>query len=105
MVEGEPLQLRVKLRNTGQRVGKEVVQVYLTDLESTVARPPRGLRGFTVVRLGPGEEAELTFSLADRDLAYWDGELHSWRIEPGRFEVQVGRSSADIRLRAFFELA
>ena len=105
LVVGEPLELRVKLRNTGSRPGKEVVQVYVADLESSVPRPPRELKGFAVVHLAPGEAAELTLALEDRDLAYWDTARHSWRIEPGRFEVQVGRSSRDIRLRRTFELA
>jgi beta-glucosidase len=105
LAEGEPLELRVRLRNTGQRSGKEVVQVYVTDLESLVPRPPRELKGFAVVRLAPGEVAELVLALDDRDLAYWDAARHSWRIEPGRFEIQVGRSSRDIRLRQEFELS
>ena len=105
LAAGEPVELRVKLRNTGGRPGKEVVQVYLADLESSVPRPPRELKGFAVVRLPPGEVAELTLTLQDRDLAYWDATSHSWRIEPGRFEIQVGRSSRDIRLRRFFEFA
>jgi beta-glucosidase len=104
LVLGEPLEIKVKLRNTGSRHGKEVVQVYLADLESTVPRPTRELKGFAVVRLAPGESAEVTLALEDRDLAYWDTARHSWRIEPGRFEVQVGRSSRDIRLRRTFEL-
>jgi beta-glucosidase len=104
LADGEPLELRVRLHNSGSRSGKEVVQVYLADLESSVCRPPHELKGFAVVRLEPEEAAELTFTLEDRDLAYWDVDLHSWRIEPGRFEVQVGRSSMDIRLRGAFEL-
>jgi beta-glucosidase len=105
LAEGEPLELRVKLRNTGSRPGKEVVQVYVADLEASVPRPPRELKGFAVVRLEPGATAELTLALEDRDLGYWDEARHSWRIEPGRFEIQVGRSARDIRLRRVFELA
>lgn len=105
LVLGEPLELRVRLRNGGSRPGKEVAQVYVADMESSVPRPPRELKGFAVVRLAPGEATELTLALQDRDLAYWDTTRHSWRIEPGRFEVQVGRSSRDIRLRRTFELA
>jgi beta-glucosidase len=105
LAEGEALELRVKLRNTGTRPGKEVVQVYVADLEASVPRPPRELKGFAVVRLAPNESAELTLTLEDRDLGYWDTARHSWRIEPGRFEIQVGHSSRDIRLRAEFELA
>ena len=105
LAEGEPLQLRVRLRNTGSRPGKEVVQVYVADLESSVPRHPRELKGFAIVRLAPGEAVELALALDDRDLAYWDVDDHSWRIEPGRFEIQVGHSSRDIRLRQSFELA
>jgi len=104
LADGEPLQLRVKLRNAGTRPGKEVVQVYVADLESSVERPPRELKGFAVVRLKSGEAVELTLALEDRDLAYWDAARGSWRIEPGRFEIQVGRSSRDIRLSQSFEL-
>jgi beta-glucosidase len=105
LADGEPLELRVKLRNTGSRRGKEVVQVYVADLESSATRPPRELKGFAVVRLAAGEAAELLMTLEDRDLAYWDSGRHSWRIEPGRFEIQIGHSSRDIRLRREFELA
>jgi beta-glucosidase len=105
LADGEPLELHVKLRNTGKRAGKEVVQVYVADLEASVPRPPRELKGFAVVRLGPGETIDLEMALEDRDLAYWDAARHSWRMEPGRFEVQVGRSSRDIKLKRAFELA
>jgi beta-glucosidase len=105
LADGEPLELRVKLHNSGSRAGKEVVQVYVADLESSVPRPPHELKGFAVVRLAPGQATELVLTLEDRDLAYWDSGRHSWRIEPGRFEIQVGRSSRDIRLRQEFELA
>jgi len=102
--EGEPVELRVRLRNAGTRPGKEVVQVYVSDLESSVPRPPCELKGFAVVRLGPGESAEIGMAIANRDLAFWDTERSAWRVEPGRFEIGVGRSSRDIRLRAEFEL-
>ena len=105
LADGEPLELRVKLRNSGARPGKEVVQVYVADLESSVPRPPRELKGFAVVRLAPGQGTELVITLEDRDLAYWDTGHNSWRIEPGRFEIQIGHSSRDIRLRQEFELA
>jgi beta-glucosidase len=78
--------------------------VYVADLESSVPRPPRELKGFAVVRLAPGQVVELGLALEDRDLAYWDTDTSSWRIEPGRFEIQVGHSSRDIRLRRAFEL-
>ena len=103
-VEGEPLELRIRIRNTGARAGKEVMQVYVADPESSAPRPVRELKGFAVVRLAPGESAEIGMALAERDLAFWDTERNAWRVEPGRFEIQVGRSSRDIRLRTSFEL-
>jgi len=105
LADGEPLEVRVTLHNSGPRPGKEVVQVYVADLESSLPRPPKELRGFAVVRLAPGQAVDLVLTLEDRDLAYWDPERGSWRMEPGRFEIQVGRSSRDIRLRQTFELA
>ncbi|MGD0249093.1 MAG: fibronectin type III-like domain-contianing protein [Candidatus Limnocylindrales bacterium] len=59
----------------------------------------------TVIRLAAGETRELTLALEDRHLAYWDRARHSWRVEPGRYEIGVGRSSRDIRLRRSFDLA
>jgi beta-glucosidase len=103
--EGDSAQLRVRLRNAGTRAGKEVVQVYVADLESSVPRPPRELKGFTAVHLEPGEIIDVSLALEDRDLAYWDVEAAGWRIEPGRFEILVGASSRDIRLRASLELS
>ena len=102
--DGDAASLRVQLRNAGSRAGKGVVQVYVADLESSVPRPPRELKGFAAVHLAPGETAVVTLALEDRDLAYWDDSGGGWRIEPGRFEIQVGASSRDIRLRGELEL-
>jgi beta-glucosidase len=62
------------------------------------------LKGFTAIHLAPGESTEVFLALEDRDLAYWDDAGGGWRIEPGRFEILVGASSRDIRLRASLEL-
>jgi beta-glucosidase len=101
--EGDSAQLRVRLRNVGTRAGKEVVQVYVADVESSVPRPPRELKRFAAVHLVPGESIDVLLVLEDRDLAYWDDEAAGWRVEPGRFEILVGASSRDIRLRASVE--
>jgi beta-glucosidase len=102
--DGDAARLTVRLRNVGDRAGKQVVQVYVSDLESSVTRPQRELKGFSAVRLGPGESFDLSMALEDRDLAYWDETAAGWRIEPGRFEILVGASSRDIRLKASLEL-
>ncbi len=105
LADGGPVELRVTLRNSGLRPGKEVVQVYVADLDSSVPRPPRELKGFAVARLAPGETAEVPISLERRHFAFWDVERHRWLVEPGRFEVEIGHSSRDIRLRQTIELA
>jgi beta-glucosidase len=105
LADGEPVELRVKIRNTGARSGKEVVQVYVSPQGAAVQRPPHELKAFAVVRLKPGEMAEIAIALEDRDLAFWDVKRHNWHVEPGRYEIQVGHSSRDIRLRSTFELA
>jgi beta-glucosidase len=104
LAEGEPVELRVKVRNTGKRPGKEVIQLYVSPQNAPVPRPPRELKGFAIVRLEPGEIGEVTLALEDRDLAFWEAKRHHWRVEPGRYEIQVGHSSRDIRLRSTFEL-
>jgi beta-glucosidase len=103
--DGEPLDVRVRIRNSGRRPGKEVVQVYVAPESPSVPRPRHELKGFVVVRLDPDQAIDVALALENRDLAYWDVEHHRWRLEPGRYEIQVGRSSADIRLRETFELA
>jgi beta-glucosidase len=89
-----------RVRNTGDRFGKEVVQVYLRDVESSVARPPQELKGFTKVALERGETATVTVRLGSRELSYWSVAIHDWVLEGGRFEILVGASSRDVRLRA-----
>ncbi len=85
--------------NTGQRAGADVAQVYVADSHSDVARPPKELKGFVKVHLKPGETRRVTLDLDRRSFAYYDVETGGWRVTPGKFEVLVGRSSADIVLR------
>ncbi|NUS51358.1 MAG: beta-glucosidase [Nocardioidaceae bacterium] len=87
-----------RVTNTGERAGQEVVQLYVQDVDATVARPPRELRGFTKLDLGPGQSGTATFALSARDLSYWSERVHGWVLEAGEFEVAVGASSRDLRL-------
>ena len=91
--------VRVPVTNTGEVRGAEVVQCYVRDVESAVARPPQELKAFAKVWLDPGETADVTLELGDRAFAFWDVELHDWRVEPGAFELLIGTSSRDIRHR------
>lgn len=85
--------------NTGNRAGSEVLQVYVGDPEARVARPPRELKAFAKVALAPGEERRVTVTLGSRDLSYWSTGDARWVLEGGEFEIAVGASSRDLRLR------
>jgi beta-glucosidase len=104
--EGEDLAVGVRftLRNAGQRAGAEVAQLYVADIEASVPRPPRELKGFARLRLEPGEQRVVELELGWRDLAFFDEAAGRWTVEPGEFEVQVGASSRDLRLGGRFEV-
>ncbi len=101
-VDPKTLQARVDVTNIGKREGKEVVQLYVHDVEATVPRPVKELKGFEKVELAPGETKTVTFRLAERDLAFYDVVSKRWVVEPGEFDVLVGSSSRDIRLQTRF---
>jgi beta-glucosidase len=89
--------ISVDVTNTGLRAGDEVVQLYTHDASASVPRPIKELRGFQRIHLEPGSSRTVTFTLAARDLAFWDVTSHAWRVEAGTFELAVGSSSADLR--------
>jgi beta-glucosidase len=86
--------------NTGTYAGAEVVQLYVQDIESSIERPPKELKGFKKTFLKPNEASHLKFKLRDIDFAYYDDKSHSWKIEKGYFNLLIGSSSRDIRLEA-----
>ncbi|SHI25602.1 beta-glucosidase family protein [Streptomyces sp. 3214.6] len=92
----------VRLRNTGRRPGREVVQVYLAPTGTAPApdRPARWLAGFAAVEAGPGESTEVTVDIRDRAFEVWDEADHRWSFVKGSYEIQVGRSIADRRITA-----
>lgn len=94
----------VPVTNTGDRPGKETVQLYVSDLKSTVDRPVKELKGFKKVSLAPGETADVTFTLSRPDFSYFDADKHQWVCEPGAFEALVGSSSGDIRSKVCFKV-
>jgi beta-glucosidase len=119
---GDTLTVEVPVTNTGNRRGAEVVQCYVAPGSSRLVRPPKELKAFAKVWLDPGETATVTLPLSDRSFAYWDPgdpewpELAprlaasfpfppysndpksspGWRVDPGRYELRIGRSSLDI---------
>ncbi len=90
----------VNVRNTGNRAGAEVVEVYVHDGHSKIDRPVHELKAFGRVELKPGEMKTVQFSLQNPAFSYWSPEKKDWAMDPGTFEIQVGASSRDIRLRA-----
>ena len=96
----ETLTAAVTVKNTGNRAGKTVVQLYVGDVESTPLRPVRELKGFVKVALQPGESREVTFALDKRSFAYWNKQIHDWHVETGTFTIEAGASSRDLPLKA-----
>ena len=95
--DGKSWTVTVKVRNTGEREGKETVQLYIGDDKASVMRPAKELKGFRKVSLKAGEEKTVTFSITESDLQYFDETLHCWKSEPGTFKAYVGSSSRDIK--------
>ena len=102
-MDGE-LAVSVEVTNSGERAGSEVVQLYLSDLECSLARPDQELEAFEKVALEPGETKEVRFTLNRSALSFYDPAREGWVAEPGRFEIRVGSSSRDVRARARFLL-
>lgn len=103
-VEGEApdaLTVRVRVRNTGLRAGREVVQVYLAPADpARHGRPARRLAGFAGVEAAPGGTAEAVITVARRAFEVWDEQTVGWYLADGPYTVEAGRSVADLRLRA-----
>jgi beta-glucosidase len=99
----DEVRVSVDIQNTGERKGDEVVQLYLHDPVSFPARPVRELKGFKRITLEPNEKKTVTFVLTPEQISFLDINLKSF-VEPGTFEVMVGSSSEDIRLKGTFEV-
>ncbi len=96
MNDGGTVTLSVPVSNTGRRAGSEVVQVYVSDSHSPVDRPVKELKAFRKVSLAPGQTEVVKIDLDPSMLAYFDDKSHSWTVTPGKFDILVGTSSANI---------
>ncbi|CAM3878251.1 MULTISPECIES: glycoside hydrolase family 3 C-terminal domain-containing protein [Bacillus cereus group] len=94
----DTVSVRVNVKNTGSIAGKEIVQLYIKDVESSMIRPEKELKGFEKVELQPGEEKTVSFTLNKRSFAYYNVEWKDWHVETGEFEILVGKSSKEIVL-------
>ena len=92
---GEKLEIAVTLRNTGDRAGTEVAQLYIQDVAASLVRPVKELKDYCRLELQPGEEREVRFTLPKKDLGFYDNE-GKYRLESGLFRVFVGGSSRDV---------
>lgn len=93
MTDKESVQVSVKVKNTGNRAGKTVVQLYVEAPETEVIRPVRELRGFEKIFLEAGEEKTVTFILGERAFAYWNTLIHDWYAEEGTYKVMIGENA------------
>ena len=93
MSDKDTLEVSVKVKNTGNRAGKTVVQLYVEAPETEVVRPVRELKGFEKIFLEAGEEKTVTFTLDERAFAYWNTLIHDWYAEEGTYKVMIGENA------------
>jgi beta-glucosidase len=104
ITDKDQLEVTLTLTNTGKRAGKEVVQLYVVDTESTLQRPVKELKAFDKIELAPGESKQVSFVLSVRDFSYYSKQYDRWLAESGEFEILVGSSSRDMRLNGSLTL-
>lgn len=97
----DSLEVSVRVSNTGERAGEEIVQLYVRDLVGSVTRPVKELKGFEKISLEPGESREVRFFLSSDDLAFYTREME-FKAEPGEFRVMIGPDSEQLKSMGFF---
>ena len=95
----------VAVTNTGKVAGAETVQLYVREMKPVIERPIHELKAFQKIRLMPDETKEVAFNLGREAFSYFSPDSHRWNLEPGRFEIQIGESSRDIRLRKIITIS
>ncbi|MBP3267262.1 MAG: fibronectin type III-like domain-contianing protein, partial [Ruminococcus sp.] len=98
ITDRDSLTVSVTVKNTGHVAGREVVQLYVRDIESSVIRPVKELKGFEKIELAPGESKVIVFTLDRKAFAFYSDKTHDWFVESGDFEIMIGSSSRDIKL-------
>lgn len=104
MKMGGKLTLKVEVRNTGEREGAEVVQLYISDKQSTLPRPMKELKGFRKLHLAAGQSGVAEFTITDEDLKFFDDEQHKWVAEKGDFTAHIATSAEEILYSIDFTL-
>jgi len=103
IMSSDSIKITLDVTNTGKVNGDEVVQLYIRDLAGSVVRPVKVLRKFERISINAGETKTVSFMLHTEDLSMWNKDM-KWVVEPGTFEIQIGSSSEDIRLKKNFEV-
>ncbi len=103
MKKNETIEITLNITNTGKVEGEEVVQLYLHDQFGSVIRPVKELKDFQKIKLTAGETKTITFTIDNPKLCFYNSKLE-FQSEPGEFEVMIGSSSEDIRVKSNFEL-
>lgn len=93
---GESVTVRTRVKNVGDRAGATVVQLYVRDRMASVDRPPKELKAFEKVRLDPGEATTVALELDQEAFSFYSESKDKWVIEPGKFDLLIGRSSREI---------
>jgi beta-glucosidase len=99
MKDTEKLTVSCRIKNTGKKAGSEVVQLYISCRDSVIIRPEQELKGFEKVHLKPGESRTVRFDLDQRAFAYYNTIISDWHVESSDYEIRIGASSRDIRLK------
>lgn len=100
---GDPFYVSLDITNSGEQLGAEVIQLYIQDVECSVERPLKELKGFKKVKLDPKEKKTVRFELTNDDLSFFDENSNCWIAEKGLFTILIGSSSRDIRLKGEIE--
>ncbi|MGK4568533.1 glycoside hydrolase family 3 C-terminal domain-containing protein [Flavobacterium sp. 3HN19-14] len=100
MSKGETIKATVTVKNTGLRAGAEVVQLYIRDLEASISRPVKELKGFQKIFLKSGESKTVTFEITEEQLKFYNSQLE-YASEPGEFELMIGTNSNDVKTERF----
>ena len=104
MTPDETISFTVSVTNTGKRAGAEVVQLYISDLKSSLPRPVKELKGFQKVFLEPGETKDVTITINQDALSFYDEATSSWKAEAGDFEALIGTASDNLPQKVKFSL-
>jgi len=99
LIGNSNIKVTFKVKNTSDIEGAEVAQLYIEDIESSVIRPIKELKGFKKITLKSGETIQIEMELTPRDLSFYDVESKTWKAEAGAFNILVGNSSDNILLK------